>query len=302
MKRKITSGIAALAVMLAFTGCGGNTVQQPEPAQPAAKAETTVPDLDFVSAGIRNNEVYYSSPETDYYYAKLEISDGDAEEIVKLLNDDLIKLNAEAEAKRAEIEASNDENKDYAEEIGLDFDIQFNTAGCDIGIYEKDLVMLKYNLATACRVDDSTSKRIYEILKPYADKAVGDEKAVDEGSDVTTITGIDGNTVNYTTSDNDQKAGAAVLTDEEAAEIVNMLNDAPKTRGTAASIDNVWFKNGDIDVYINTYESGGAFANITSGTTTCAELTEAQKDRINEIILNKTGDDLSKYNENNDKN
>ena len=301
MKKRILMGMAALAVLLAFTGCGGNTAQPPEPAQPTANIETAAPETDFVSAGIRDNEIYYSSPETDYYYAKLEVSDEDAAEIISTLNADLTQLNADAEAKRAEIEASNDENKDYAEEIGLDFDIQFNTAGCDIGIYGRDIVMLKYNLATSRRLEESASKHIYDIIKPYADKIIGDEKAVNEGSDISTLTGIDGNTLNYTTSDYDKAPKTAVLSDDEAKEIVDIINSAPKTRGTAASIDNLWFKNGDTDVYMDTYGEESAYVNITNGITTCAELTKEQKNRINEIILTKTGDDLSKYSENTQK-
>ena len=52
---------------------------------------------------------------------------------------------------------------------------------------------------------------------------------------------------------------------------------------------------------MDTYGEESAYVNITNGITTCAELTKEQKNRINEIILTKTGDDLSKYSENTQK-
>ncbi len=108
------------------------------------------------------------------------------------------------------------------------------------------------------------------------------------------LSGINDNTINFFTKQQTSKEpNKAVLSDEQAKEIIDMINAAPKEIGCTNSDDNLWFKDGETRVYMETYSDGSTYANVYADQKFSAELTTQQKDRINEIILDASGIDIN---------
>lgn len=104
------------------------------------------------------------------------------------------------------------------------------------------------------------------------------------------LKGIDENKLGFLTeSEGTIIRREAVLTMEEADEIVEMINSAPKEIGCTNSEDNIWFTDGDTRVYIQVMPDGKTYANIYGSHQKAAELTEEKKNRLKEIIKAETG-------------
>ncbi|MBR6401085.1 MAG: hypothetical protein IKS17_07695 [Firmicutes bacterium] len=88
----------------------------------------------------------------------------------------------------------------------------------------------------------------------------------------------------FTRSQDTSDPNEAVLTKDEAKELVEMINAAPKEIGCYDGDNNVWFTDGDTRVYIYTLADGGTYANIYGAQQVSAVLTKEQKEKINELI------------------
>ena len=97
------------------------------------------------------------------------------------------------------------------------------------------------------------------------------------------LTGIDSNTVFFIRTGSEQSSIAEnTISDEEVAEIKEMINNAPKTEGNVNGTENMWFKNGDISVYIST--EGEGYASIHGAKDVYVPLDGAQCERLKAIV------------------
>ena len=118
-----------------------------------------------------------------------------------------------------------------------------------------------------------------------AEETTAEEQAAEKAVDPEEykLTGIDDNTVYFIKAGSEQSSYAEkIVSDEDAKEITDMINNAPKTAGNVNGTENIWFKNGDVSVYISTGDEG--YASIHGAADIYAPLDETQCERLKTIV------------------
>ncbi len=146
---------------------------------------------------------------------------------------------------------------------------------------------------TGCSAaDDSNGAQTESIQTEEEDDIEEPEGEIDVPFKELKLKTIDGNVLNFYTKSGDTTIRReAILSEEEAEEVLKRINLTPKEIGCTTGDDIVWFTDGDTNVYIQTMPDGKIYANIYADQQKSAELTEEQKNRIYEIIKAETGAD-----------